>query len=133
MENIMIEKKRKQKPEAVLLTLGYYIARLAEEIALNENSSQCDMCVIGNCGSQVSGMTCLNGISAWLWQQAEAFTDDSSERECAYFSFLESLSASQLENVNRLMDNRFPHFKLSVCGAQPIIDEWRARKGRYLP
>ena len=133
MEKIMTEKKHKQKPEAVHVTLGYFIARLAEEIALNENSSQCDMCVIGNCGSQVSGMTCLNGISAWLWQQAEAFADDASERECAYFSFLDSLAASQLEHADRLMDNRFPHFRLSVCGAQAIIDEWRARKGRDLP
>jgi len=114
---------------SVHMTLGYYIARLAEELATSAQGYPCDMCAIGNCDSQVSGMTCLNGVTAWLLNQAEAFAQDSAEREAAYFSYLDSLSGIQKEDAVSLMETRFPHFKMSVGGARVIIEEWQARKG----
>ncbi len=111
------------------MTLGYYITRLAEELATSEQGYPCNMCAIGNCDSQVSGMTCLNGITAWLRNQAETFAQDSVEREAAYFSYLESLFGVQKEDAVSLMETRFPHFKMSVGGARVIIEEWQARKG----
>jgi len=112
------------------ITLGYYIARLAEELATSEQGCPCDLCVIGSCDSQVSGMVCLNGVTAWLLNQAETFALDAAEREAAYFSYLDALSDMQLQDAVSLMEYRFPHFKMSVSGAQVIIEEWQARKGR---
>ncbi len=114
---------------SVHVTPGYYITRLAEELATSEQGYPCDMCAIGNCDSQVSGMTCLGGVTAWLRNQAEAFAQDSAEREAAYFSYLDSLSGVQKEDAVSLMETRFPHFKMSVGGARVIIEEWQARKG----
>lgn len=48
-----------------------YIWDLAEEIVNNDNICRCGMCVRGACDSQVSGLTCLNGVMAWLRAKAE--------------------------------------------------------------
>lgn len=117
------------KPASGYVTLGYYIARLAEEIVLNENSCQCDMCAIGSCDSQVSGVTCLNGVTVWLMNQAETFVQDADKREAEYFSFLNTLSDTQIQDAVSLMETRFPHFKMTVGGVKVIIAEWQARKG----
>ncbi len=123
------DKEHNQNSAASHVTLRYFIARLAETIVLSEHGSPCDMCVIGSCDTQVSGMVCLNGVSTWLLKQAKAFDSDAAEREKAYFSYLDSLSESQLHDAVSLMEYRFPHFKMSVTGVQTIIAEWRARKG----
>ena len=60
--------------------LAYFIDQLAEDIARNENSCSCDMCAIVGCSSQVSGLTCQNGIKAWLLSKADQFL---SQKRCA--------------------------------------------------
>jgi len=124
--------KRALCPASGHITLGYFIARLAETLVLSEQGRPCGLCAIGSCDSQVSGMTCLNGVAAWLTEQAKIFDLDAAEREKAYFSYIDSLSESQLHNAVSLMEYRFPHFKMSVNGAQTIIAEWQARKGYSL-
>lgn len=53
--------------------LAYFIDQLAEELVRNENSCTCDMCSIVGCSSQVSGVTCKNGIKVWLLDKANQF------------------------------------------------------------
>ena len=53
--------------------LACFIDQLAEDIVRNENSCSCDMCSIVGCSSQVSGLTCRNGIKAWLLSKAGQF------------------------------------------------------------
>lgn len=123
---------RKSSTAADGVTLEYFIARLAEKIILGENSCSCDMCAVGSCSSQVSGMTCLNGVTAWLKQQAEAFCKDAPEREAVYFTYLDSLSETQRPDAVPLLESHFPHFKMSVSGARAVLGEWRAWKGKDL-
>lgn len=43
------------------------------EIVLNHAIYACAMCAMPACTSQVSGMTCRNGVKAWLLKRAEQF------------------------------------------------------------
>lgn len=122
--------KRTLCPASGHITLGYFIARLAEMLVLSEQGRPCDMCAIGSCDSQVSGMTCLNGVAAWLTEQACQYDSDAEKNEEAYFSYLSSLPEPRLLDAVSLLERRFPHFKMNVCGAQMVYDEWRARKER---
>lgn len=63
----------KLEPFTLSPDLAYFIDRLAEELVRNENSCTCDMCSIMGCSYQVSGVTCKNGIKAWLLDKAGQF------------------------------------------------------------
>ena len=49
------------------------IDQLSEEIVLDNHIYACAMCAMPTCNSQVSGMTCRNGVKAWLLTKAKQF------------------------------------------------------------
>ena len=53
--------------------LAWFIDQLSEEIVLDNNIYACAMCAMPTCNSQVSGMTCRNGVKAWLLTKAKQF------------------------------------------------------------
>lgn len=57
-------------PYTLPADLAWFIDRLSEEIVLNNNISACSMCAMRGCSTQVSGLTCRNGVKAWLLSQA---------------------------------------------------------------
>jgi hypothetical protein len=123
---------RGQNAASGQITLGYFIARLAETLVLGEQGLPCNLCAIGGCDSQVSGMTCLNGVASWLTEQAGQYDSDAEENEEAYLSYLSLLPETRLPDAGSLLERRFPHFKMNVFGARMVYDEWRARKERGL-
>ena len=60
-------------PYTIPTELAWFIDQLAEEIVLNNDIHSCTMCAIGSCPGQVSGLTCRNGVKAWLLSQAKRF------------------------------------------------------------
>lgn len=60
-------------PYTLPTELAWFIDQLAEEIVLNNDIYPCTMCAIGSCSGQVSGLTCRNGVKAWLLSQAKRF------------------------------------------------------------
>lgn len=54
------------EPFTLPIELAYFIDQLAEDLVRNENSCSCDMCSIVGCSSPINGLTCRNGIKAWL-------------------------------------------------------------------
>ena len=60
-------------PYTLPADLAWFIDRLSEEIVLNNDIYACSMCAMPTCTSQVSGMTCRNGVKAWLLKRAEQF------------------------------------------------------------
>jgi len=60
-------------PYTLPTELAWFIDQLAEEIVLNNDIYPCAMCAMPTCTSQVSGLTCRNGVKAWLLSQAERF------------------------------------------------------------
>lgn len=60
-------------PYTLPTELAWFIDQLAEEIVLNNAIYPCTMCSMPTCTSQVSGLTCRNGVKAWLLSQAERF------------------------------------------------------------
>lgn len=60
-------------PYTLPTELAWFIDQLAEEIVLNNDIHPCTMCAIGSCPGQVSGLTCRNGVKAWLLSQAKRF------------------------------------------------------------
>ncbi len=63
----------KLEPLTLPTELAYFIDQLAEDIVLDENIRPCDMCSIGECMSQVSGLVCRNGVKAWLLSKADKY------------------------------------------------------------
>ena len=53
--------------------LAWFIDQLSEEIVLDNDIYACAMCAMSTCNSQVSGMTCRNGVKAWLLTRAKQF------------------------------------------------------------
>ena len=64
---------KKLEPYTLPPELSFYIDQLAEEVVLNNNICACQLCAIGNCSSQVSGLTCRNAVKAWLLKRAEDY------------------------------------------------------------
>lgn len=58
------------KTASLPLDLEYFIDQLAEEIVLDDKIVPCDMCEIGSCDHQVSGMLCRKGVKHWLLDRA---------------------------------------------------------------
>lgn len=58
-------------PYTLPADLAWFIDRLSEEIVLNHDIYACSMCAMPACTSQDSGMTCRNGVKAWLLKRAE--------------------------------------------------------------
>lgn len=62
-------------PYTLPTELAWFIDQLAEKIVLDDNIYPCSMCALGSCTGQVSGLTCRNGVKAWLLSRAkEAFS-----------------------------------------------------------
>lgn len=111
------------------LALGYFIDRLAEDIALDGEVESCRMCVIGACQSQVSGMTCRNGVKTWLINKAKGYVADAPEREKQYFAFLDALSPPDITTAVARLEERYPHFKWSANGAEAVANQWHSKRG----
>lgn len=62
---------KKLEPYTLTPELSFYIDQLAESIVLSNTVHACGLCAIGDCAEQVSGLTCRNGVKAWLLQQAQ--------------------------------------------------------------
>lgn len=60
----------KLHPFTLTPELAYFIDQLAEEIVLSETLPSCQMCAIGECQDQVSGIVCRNAVKAWLLERA---------------------------------------------------------------
>lgn len=60
-------------PYTLPADLAWFIDQLSEEIVLNHDIYACSMCAMPACTSQDSGMTCRNGVKAWLLKRAEQF------------------------------------------------------------
>ena len=71
----------KLEPFTLSPDLACFIDQLAEDLVRNENSCTCDMCSIVGCPSQVSDVTCKNGIKAWLLDKAGQFLPRSGASE----------------------------------------------------
>lgn len=89
--------------------LAYFIDKLAEDIALNENGCSCDMCSIVGCSSQVSVSTCRNGIKAWLLSKVGQ-----------YFSQISILAANT--NSDALSARKARANGFVGCDADEMID-----------
>ncbi len=64
------------EPFTLPTELAYFIDQLAEEIVLDENICPCNMCAIGECMSQVSGLVCRNGVKSWLVSKANKYLSE---------------------------------------------------------
>lgn len=60
-------------PYTLPTDLAWFIDQLSEKIILEKSIYACAMCAIKDCPSQASGMTCRNGVKAWLLSQANEF------------------------------------------------------------
>ena len=60
-------------PYTLPVDLAGFIDQLSEEIVLDNDIYACAMCAMSTCNSQVSGMTCRNGVKAWLLTRAKQF------------------------------------------------------------
>lgn len=60
-------------PYTLPVGLAWFIDQLSEEIVLDNHIYACAMCAMPTCNSQVSGMTCRNGVKAWLLTRAKQF------------------------------------------------------------
>lgn len=69
------------EPYTLSADLAWFIDQLAEGIVLNNDIYSCSMCALGNCASQVGGLTCRNGVKAWLLTQAGNYFPVGRERE----------------------------------------------------
>lgn len=112
------------------VALSYFIDRLAEDLVLGEITGLCGMCVIGSCNSQVSGITCRNGVKTWLLNKVEEYAGDMPVREEQYFAFLDRirLSGCEIPQARQQLEQAFPHLKRSVAGADAIICAWQRRR-----
>lgn len=112
------------------MSLNYFIDRLAEDLVFGEITGLCSMCVIGSCNSQVSGITCRNGVKTWLLNKVKEYAGDMSAREERYFAFLDRLGLSGCETTQarQQLERAFPHLKRSVAGADAIICAWQRRR-----
>ena len=72
----------KLKPYTLSPELAYFIDQLAEELVLDAELPSCRICAIGDCASQVSGLTCRNAVKAWLLSRAKHYLCGDSDR-CA--------------------------------------------------
>lgn len=62
-------------PYTLPTELAWFIDQLAEKIVLDDNIYPCSMCALRSCPREVSGLTCRNGVKAWLLSRAkEAFS-----------------------------------------------------------
>lgn len=111
------------------LALDYFIDRLAEDIVLDNQMDSCRICVIGECQSQVGGMTCRNGVKTWLINKVKEYVADAPERDERYFAFLDALAPSDVITAVSSLEERYPHFKWSANGAEAVVHEWRLRRG----
>ena len=119
------------------VALSYFIDRLAEDLVLDEKIQMCSMCVIGGCESQVSGMTCRNGVKTWLLNKVKAYAEDMPVREEQYFAFLDRLRVSgcEISQARERLEQAFPHLKRCADGADAILCAWqcqRASNGKML-
>ncbi len=119
------------------VALNYFIDRLAEDLVLDEKVQMCSMCVIGGCESQVSGMTCRNGVKTWLLNKVKAYAGDMPVREEQYFAFLDRLRVSgcEISQARQRLEQAFPHLKRCADGADAILCAWqchRASSGKRL-
>lgn len=60
-------------PYTLPTDLAWFIDQLSEKIVLEKSIYACAMCAIKDCPSQASGMTCRNGVKAWLLSRANEF------------------------------------------------------------
>lgn len=109
------------------VALNYFIDRLAEDLVLDEKVQMCSMCVIGGCESQVSGMTCRNGVKTWLLNKVKAYARDMPVREEQYFAFLDRLRVSgcEISQARQRLEQAFPHLKRCADGADTIHCAWQ--------
>lgn len=119
------------------VALNYFIDRLAEDLVLDEKVQMCSMCVIGGCESQVSGMTCRNGVKTWLLNKVKAYARDMPVREEQYFAFLDRLRVSgcEISQARQRLEQAFPHLKRCADGVDVILCAWqchRASSGKRL-
>lgn len=72
------------QPYTLPTELAWFIDQLAEKIVLEDNIYPCSMCALGSCPGQASGLTCRNGVKAWLLSRAkEAFCETATARKSA--------------------------------------------------
>lgn len=112
------------------VALNYFIDRLAEDLVLDEKVQMCSMCVIGGCESQVSGMTCRNGVKTWLLNRVKAYAEDMPVREEQYFAFLDRLRVSgcEIAQARQYLEHAFPHLKRCADGADAILCAWQCQR-----
>ena len=112
------------------VALSYYIDRLAEDLVLDETTGLCSMCVVGGCESQVSGMTCRNGVKTWLLNKAKGYAEDMPVREEQYFAFLDKLriSGCEISQARQQLEQAFPHLKRCADGADAILCAWQCHR-----
>ena len=109
------------------VALDYFIDRLAEDIVLSGGASMCGMCVIGGCDSQVSGMTCRNGVKTWLLNRKKQYAADMPAREARYFALLDDLrlSGCDIDQARKRLEEVFPHLRRSAGAANALIRAWQ--------
>lgn len=112
------------------MALAYYVDRLAEDIVSSEDICSCHMCVIGNCGSQVSGMTCRNGVKTWLLGKRKEYSQDMALREEKIFAYLDRLrqSGADMARAKELLEERFPYLKNSADGSDALLCAWQTKR-----
>lgn len=94
------------------LLLEYYIDQLAEHIVLDADG-MCSLCVRGSCYYQVSGLTCRNGVKAWLLERRpeyEEFLTEELQKEFHYLDELRSSNVTNMYGAVPYLQEQFPYW-----------------------
>lgn len=112
-------KDLKAYPHYHILMLEYFMDQLAEAIVLDPLDAMCSFCIRGSCDHQVSGLTCRNGVKAWLLERRTSYEDGLTAEIQKQFDYLDQLRASNETNLYGAvpyLHKQFPHWSLEWCG-----------------
>lgn len=111
-------------PTYSALMLEYFIDQLAEYIVL-DSDVLCGVCVRGSCDHQVSGLTCRNGIKAWLLERQAEFAENLPDTLEEAFAYLDELQASGITNMYAAapyLEKKFPQW--SKAWHKSVLKLW---------
>lgn len=68
-------------PYTLPTELAWFIDRLSEKLAQDDNLDLCSVCALRECTGRVTRVTCRNGVRVWLLSRANEFSSDAQMRQ----------------------------------------------------